>query len=161
MSLNKRLRAMVGALVTLILFVVVPYTISPYLPPYISQLLAQSEFELQGFLNQIMILGAVTAAMTLVKGFVSEASKVSLVISVAQNLASLVFTAMLLGIGNMGSLGITYFTVRVENTTSHIAMNLRVFIYFTVLIVGLRVVEAYLVWDEARIEAMPPGRIPP
>lgn len=161
MSQSKRLGAVVGALLTLILFVVIPYTITPYIPPYISQLIAQSELDLQGLLNQIMIIGVVSAALTLVKGFLSEASMVSLIVSVAQNVASLVFTAMLLGIGDIGSLGVAYFTFKVDSTTSHVAMNLRVFIVVVMLIVGLRVVEAYLVWDEARIKAMPPGRIPP
>jgi hypothetical protein len=161
MSGNEKLGAVIAALVTLILFVGVPYMLPEYLPPDIAQLLAQSGFELQGFINQIMILGAVTAALTLVKGFVGKASPISLVISVAQNLSSLAFMVVLLGAGNIASLGVTTITVAVENTTSHIVMDFSVFIYFTVLTVGLRVVEAYLDWSEAKAAAMPPGRIPP
>lgn len=161
MSANEKLGAVIAALVTLILFVGVPYMLPGYMPPDISQLLAQSGFELQGFINQIMILGAVTAALTLVKGFVGKASPISLVISVAQNLSSLAFMVVLLGAGNIASLGVTTITVTVENTTSHIVMDFSVFVYFTVLIVGLRVVEAYLDWSEAKAALMPPGRIPP
>ncbi|MFH2112692.1 MAG: hypothetical protein ABIJ47_15700 [Candidatus Bathyarchaeota archaeon] len=161
MSQNEKIGAIVGALITLVLFVGVPYMLPSYIPPDIAQLLAQSGFELQGFITQIMILGAVTAALTLVKGFVGKASPISLTISVAQNVASLAFMVVLLGVGNIGSLGVTSFTVSVENTTSQIVMDLRVFIYFTVLTVGLRVVEAYLDWSEAKAAAMPPGRISP
>jgi len=62
---------------------------------------------------------------------------------------------------NIASLGVTTITVAVENTTSHVVMDFSVFVYFTVLIVGLRVVEAYLDWSEAKTAAAPPGRIPP
>jgi hypothetical protein len=116
---------------------------------------------MQSFINQIMIIGVITAALTLVKGFVGKASIISLLVSVAQNLASLVFTVVLLGVGDIGSLGLTSFTVSLENITSYIVMDLRAFIYFTVLVVGLRVVEAYLKWSEARAELTRPGRIPP
>jgi len=161
MSANEKLGAVIAALVTLILFVGVPYMLPQYLPTDIAQLLAQSGFELQGFINQIMILGAVTAALILVKGFVGKASPISLVISVAMNLASLVFIVVLLGAGDVASLGVTTFTVAVENTTSHIVMDFSVFVYFTVLTIVLRTVEAYLDWSEAKAAKMAPGRIPP
>lgn len=161
MSGNERLRAVAAALITLILFVGVPYLLPSYIPADLAELLAQSGVDLQEFIDQIMILGAVTAALTLVRGFVGKASALSLAISVALNAASLVFMVALLGVGDLGSLGLTSFTVSIEGATSHIVMDLRAFIYFSVLIVGLRVVEAYLEWRDARIDAMPPGRIPP
>ncbi len=161
MSGNDRMTAIIGAAVTLILFVAVPYMLPEYLPSDIAQLLAESGFDLQVFINEVMILGAVTAALTLAKGFLGKASPVSLMISVAQDVASLFFMVVLLGAGDISSLGVTSFTFSSENTTNHIVMDFRVFIYVTVLTVALRVVEAYLNWDEARIQAMPPGRIPP
>ena len=161
MSGNERMRAIIGAAVTLIFFVGAPYMLPKYLPPNIAQLLAESGFDLQGFINEIMILGAVTAALTLAKGFAGKASPVSLLINVAQNVATLVFMVVLLGAGDVSSLGVTSFTFSSENTTNYMVMDFRVFIYFTVLTVALRVVEVYLDWDEARVEAMPPGRIPP
>jgi len=158
---NERRGAIIGAAVTLILFVGAPYLLPEYLPSSVTQLLAESGFDLQGFINEIMILGAVTAALTLAKGFAGKASPVSLLINVAQNVATLVFMVVLLGAGDISSLGVTSFTFSSENTTNHMVMDFRVFIYFTVLTVALRVVEVYLDWDEARIQAMPPGRIPP
>jgi len=158
---NERIRAIIGAAVTLILFVGVPYMLPEYLPSNVAQLLAEVGFDLQGFINEIMILGAVTAALTLAKGFAGKASPVSLLINVAQDVASLVFIVILLGAGDVSSLGMSSFTFSLENTTNHIVMDFRVFVYVTVLTVALRVVEDYLDWDEARIQAMPPGRIPP
>ncbi|OGD44412.1 hypothetical protein A3K69_00645 [Candidatus Bathyarchaeota archaeon RBG_16_57_9] len=161
MSGNERVGAVIAALVALILFVGVPYMLPWYLPPDITQLLSESGLDLQGLMNQIMILGAVTAALTLVKGFVGRASPISLAISVAQNVASLAFMVVLLGAGDFASLGVTSFTVSVSSTTSHVIMDFRVFVYFTALTVALRVAEAYLAWSEAKAEALPPGRIPP
>lgn len=161
MSGNERARAITGATVTLILFVGVPYALPWYLPPQIAQLLAEAGFDLQGFLNEIMVLGAATAALTLVKGFMGKANPVSLLLSVAQNVAGLAFMVVLLGAGDVYSLGVTSFTFISENTTNHVVVDLRVFIYVMLLTVALRVVEDYLDWNEARVQAMPPGRIPP
>jgi hypothetical protein len=158
---NERLGAIIGAAVTLILFVGAPYLLPEYLPSNVTQLLAESGFDLQGFINEVMILGVITAALTLAKGFLGKASPVSLLISVSQNLAGLAFMVVLLGAGDVSSLGVASFTFSSENTTNHIVMDLRVFLYVTFLTVALSVVETYLAWNEARIQAMPPGRIPP
>lgn len=151
--------AVISAAITLALFVGVPYILPQYLPPDITQSFIDSGFDLSGFLNQIMLIGAVTAALTLVRGFVDEASVISLVVSIAQNLSTIAFTVIFLGAGNIASLGITEITVDLEGLTSVITMDLRVFIYFTLLTVGLRVIKSYLEWSEARVEAAPPGRI--
>ncbi len=146
--------AIISAAITLILFVGIPYMLPQYLPENIMQSVVDS-----GFLNQIMLIGAVTAVLTLIKGFVEDSSVVSLLVSVAQNLSTVAFTVILLGAGNIASLGITEMTIELEGLTSVIVMDLRVFIYFTLLTVALRVIKSYLEWNEARIDAAPPGRI--
>lgn len=151
--------AIISAAITLIIFVGVPYILPQYLPENIMQSVVDSGFDLSGFLNQIMLIGALTAALTLVKGFVDEASVISLLVSVAQNVSTIAFTVILLGAGNIASLGITEMNIEVEGLTSVIVMDLRVFIYFTLLTVALRVIKSYLEWNEARIDAAPPGRI--
>jgi hypothetical protein len=152
--------AVISAAITLILFVGVPYLLPDYLPADIMQSVVDSGFDLSGFLNQIMLIGAVTAALTLVKGFVDDSSVMALLVSIAQNISTIAFTVILLGAGNIASLGVTELTVELEGLTSVIRMDLSVFIYFTLLTVALRVVKSYLEWNEARIEAAPPGRIP-
>ena len=152
--------AIISSSITLLLFVGIPYLLPDYLPADIMQSVVDSGFDLSGFMNQIMLIGAVTAAFTLVKGFVDEASVTSLLVSIAQNVSTIAFTVIFLGAGNVASLGITELTVDMEGLTSVITMDLRVFIYFTLLTVGLRVIKTYLEWNEARIEAAPPGRIP-
>ena len=151
--------AIISALITLVLFVGVPYMLPQYLPDNIIQSLVDSGFDLDGLLNQIMLIGGVTAALTLVKGFVDESSVISLLVSIAQNVSTIAFTVILLGAGNIASLGITEMNIEMEGLTSVIIMDLRVFIYFTLLTVALKVIKSYLEWNEARIESAPPGRI--
>ncbi len=151
--------AIISAAITLVLFVGIPYMLPQYLPENILQSVVDSGFDLDGFLTQIMMIGAVTAALTLVKGFVDEASVIFLLVSIAQNVSTIAFTVILLGAGNIASLGITEMNIELEGLTSVIVMDLRVFIYFTLLTVALKVIKSYLEWNEARIESAPPGRI--
>ncbi len=151
--------AIISAAITLVLFVGIPYMLPQYLPESILQSVVDSGFDLDSFLNQIMLIGGVTAALTLVKGFVDEASVISLLVSIAQNVSTIAFTVILLGAGNVASLGITEMNIEMEGLTSVIVMDLRVFIYFTLLTVALKVIKSYLEWNEARIESAPPGRI--
>jgi ABC-type uncharacterized transport system fused permease/ATPase subunit len=101
----------------------------------------------------------VTAALTLIKGFVDETNIISLIVTIAQNLSSLIFMVILLGAGNIMSMGLTEFTIDQGAAISVIRMDLRVFIYFTFGTIGLKVIQSYLEWTEARRDAAPPGRI--
>ncbi len=152
--------AVISAAITLILFVGVPYMLPEYLPPDMMQMVVDSGFDLSGFLNQVMLIGGLTAVFTLVKGFVDEASIVSLIINIAQNVSTIAFTVILLGAGDYSTLGITQLPFDVEGLSGFIKMDMRIFIYFTFVTVALKVIKSYLEWNEARIEAAPPGRIP-
>jgi hypothetical protein len=157
---TKNIRPVVSAIITLILFVVVPYMLPEYIPPDINQLIAESGIDLDWFLNEIMIIGAVTAAITLVKGLAGKTSPVWLLASLAQNVSSLVFTLILLGAGDIMNLGVVELTMYAENATNYITMNMRVIVYLSIEVVALSMIRSYLRWREARVEAAPPGRIP-
>lgn len=157
---KNTLGAVISAGITLILFVGVPYLLPQYLPEDLMQSVIDSGFGYESFLNQIMIIGAVTAGLTLVKGFVDESSVVSLLVSIAQNISTIVFTVVLLGAGDITSFGLTELSIDAEGFTSLIRMDMRVFIYVTIVTVSLKVMKSYFEWNEARIEAAPPGRIP-
>jgi hypothetical protein len=157
---TKNIQPFVSAIITLILFVVIPYMLPEYIPPDINQLIAESQIDLDWFLNQIMVVGAVTAAITLVKGLAGKTSTVWLLASLAQNVSSLVFTLILLGAGDILSLGVVELTMETENATNHITMNMRVLVYLSIEVVALSMIRSYLRWREACIEAAPPGRIP-
>ncbi len=157
---TRNIRPFVSAMITLILFVVVPYILPEYIPPDTNRLIVESGIDLDWFLNQIMVVGAVTAAITLVKGVAGKTSPVWLLASLAQNVSSLVFTLILLGAGDIMSLGVVELNMYVENATNYITMNMRVLVYLSIEVVALSMIRSYLVWREARIEAAPPGRIP-
>lgn len=156
----KKTRPIISAIITLILFVVVPYMLPEYIPPDVNQLIAESQIDLDWFLNQIMLVGAVTAAITLVKGLAGKTSSVWLLAALAQNVSSLVFTLILLGAGDIMSLGVVELTMDAENATNYITMNMRVLVYLSIEVVALSMIRSYLRWREACIEAAPPGRIP-
>lgn len=158
---DKKMGSVISALITLIIFVGVPYMLPQYLPPNITDMASEAGIDLPSFLNQIMVLGGVTAAITLVKGFVDKTGGIYLLASIAQNVSALAFTVVFLGIGNYASLGLTEYTMAMDGAVSHITMDLRVFIYLTVGVVCLRIVQSYFEWNEAKVEAAPPGRIPP
>ncbi len=138
----------------------IPYIAPNYLSPETMAMTADYGFDLPSLFNQMMIIGAVSAALTLVKVFVDETSIISLLVTIVQNLSSLIFMVVLLGAGNIMSMGLTEFTIEQVGVTSIIRMDLRVFIYFTFGTIGLKVIQSYLEWTEVRRDAAPPGRIP-
>lgn len=158
---SRRIGAIISATITLTLFVVIPYFLPSYITPELGNLLTESGIDLNTVLNQIMVVGMIAAALTLLKGFVNTTSLTYLAVAVAQNIFTLVFAIILLGVGNIAAMGATEFTMTMAQVTNTIRMDLRIFIYLTFLTVVLRVLQTYLVWSEARADAMPPGRIPP
>ena len=66
-----------------------------------------------------------------------------------------------LGAGSIANLGYTTFDIAMEGVHSTIAMDLRVFVYVSIASILLKVIQVYLKWYEAKIEAAPPGRIAP
>jgi len=159
MAKNKT-GAIISALITLVIYVGIPYIAPSYLTPESMTMAADYGFDLPMIFNQMMIIGVVTAALTLIKGFVDETSVISLLVTIGQNLSSLIFMVVLLGAGNILSMGLSEFSIEQQGVASLIRMDLRVFIYFTFGTIGLKVIQSFLEWTEARREAAPPGRIP-
>ena len=158
---SRKVGALISATITLILFVGIPYFLPSYITPELGDLLTESGIDLNTVLTQIMFIGVIATALTLLKGFVNTTSLTYLIVAVTQNIFTLVFAIVLLGVGNIAAMGLTEFTMSMGQVTNTIRMDLRVFIYLTFLTVGLRVLQIYLEWSEARNDAMPPGRIPP
>jgi len=153
--------AIISAAITLILFVGIPYLLPDYIPADLAAQIKQSGFNLADFSNQIMMIGVVTAVMTLVGGFVEPTSVIALLVKIAQAGFSLVLIIVFLGAGSIANLGYTTFDIAMEGVQSTIAMDLRVFVYISIGTILLKVIQVYLEWNEARIEAAPPGRIAP
>ena len=153
--------AVISAVITLILFVGIPYLLPGYIPPDLMTQIEQSGFNLDSFTSQIMIIGVATAALTLVGGFVEPTSIIALLVKMAQAGFSLILIIVFLGAGNIASLGYTEFRVAMQGVQSTITVDLRVFVYISIGTIFLKVLQVYLEWKEARVEAAPPGRIAP
>ncbi len=153
--------AVISAVITLILFVGIPYLLPGYIPPDLMTQIAQSGFNLDSFTSQIMIIGVATAALTLVGGFAKPTSIIALLVKMAQAGFSLILIIVFLGAGNIASLGYTEFRVAMQGVQNTITMDLRVFVYISIGTIFLKVLQVYLEWKEARVEAAPPGRIAP
>lgn len=157
----KRLEAIFSALITLILFVGIPYILPNYFPEDLAVQLEQSGFNLDSFSNQMMIIGAITAGLTILSGFVDPTSVIALLVNLAQACSSLIFIILLLGVGNITGLGYTEFQIDMQGVQSKISMDLRVFVYISIVTIVLKMMQVYLKWNETRIEEAPPGRIAP
>ena len=157
----SKIGVVISAAITLILFVGIPYMLPKYIPPEIAAQIAQSGFDLATFTNQVMMIGVVTAAMTIVGGFVDPTSMITLLVKLTQAGFSLILIVVFLGAGNLTSLGYTEFEVAVEGVHNIIAIDLRVFVYVSIATIFLKMVQIYLEWNDAKIEASPPGRIAP
>ena len=153
--------AIISATITLILFVGIPYMLPSLISPDLIVQIEQSGFNLASFTNQIMMIGVLTAAFTLVGGFIDPTSIISLLVKMAQAGFSLVLIVVFLGAGDIMSLGITQFDIVAEGVQNSISMDLRVFVYISIASILLKMIQVYLEWNEARIEAAPPGRIAP
>ena len=157
----KRLEAIFSAVITLILFVGIPYILPNYIPEDLAVQIEQSGFNLDSFSNQIMIIGAITAGLTILSGFVDPTSILALLVNLAQACSSLIFIIVLLGVGNVAGLGYTEFEFAMQGIQSKILMDLRVFVYISIVTIVLKMIQVYLKWNETRIEGAPPGRIAP
>jgi uncharacterized membrane protein YuzA (DUF378 family) len=74
------------------------------------------------------------------------------VLDASSNVVSLIFALMVVGVGNIGSLGYSSFTLKQGKVTTEIALDLRVFIYLTVGVVAVSVLQSVARFREARAE---------
>ena len=109
-------------------------------------------FSLQSFVVQMAMLGFVVAAVTLVKGIVERTSIAYLILDIVENIVALIFTFFVIGVGNIGNLGLTSFNVVQGNLTANISLDIRFFLWVTMGIVGFRVVSSIVEFNEAKTE---------
>ena len=151
--MSRRVNAIISALITLMIFVGVPLAVTYLLPPDLAGQLNQVGFSLQGFVNQTVMIGVVIAAITLTKGFIDEKSLAYLFLNIASNGITLLFTFIVLGLGNVGSMGLTTINLAMGNAETVVILDLRLFLQIAVVTVLLKMVQAVFEWKEARDEA--------
>ncbi|MHA2394745.1 MAG: hypothetical protein ACXAEX_22680 [Promethearchaeota archaeon] len=147
---KRSIISIVSAGFLLILFVGIPYMVKTSMLAQFGPIFSKAGLDINGLIYQIMIFGIIIASLTLIKGFISETSILALIISIAQKTFMIIITVILLGVGSLSSVGITKMDMEIENSFHTITMDFRPFLYFTLLLVSLKVVLSYLEWIEIR-----------
>ncbi len=150
--MNRKVAAVLSAVVTLLVFTVLPLYAQSLLPSELGMLLNQVGFDLTGFLNQIALIGVVVAFLSVAKGFVYETSPLNLLLSIASSVMTLGITLVTLSLGDIGNLGITMISMKGEGGSNTMILDLRLFIQLAVLTVALKVVHSVLKFMGARTE---------
>jgi len=139
-----------GALVTLTVFVALPLAALRYLPPQTLLQLEETGLDVQGLVNQAVILGVVLAALTVGKALSAKSSVEYLVLDVSSIVAGLAFTLLVVGAGDLGSLGYSRLTLSEGKQATEITLDLRAFVYISLGTVALMILQSVLRFREAR-----------
>ncbi len=153
--MSKKTGALISAVITLLIFTVIPLMAPSYLPPSTLETIAQTGIDVPSFVNQLAIMGVAIAGLTLVKGFVAPSSPIYLLAALASSGATFAFTVLTLSIGRfeeLGNLGLTTLNVEVLGSINAIVLDFRFFVQLTALTVALKMVEAVFAFIEARKE---------
>jgi hypothetical protein len=157
---NDKRGYITGAATTFILFVLFPIFLPRYIPSEITQIITRSGFNLSSFFHQVMLMGLMTAGLSIANAYVEPNSPYALAIMITKNISSFIFMVIFLGAGQIMNLGITEIPLKIQNTINLIRIDLQVFIWITLGIVLLKIIQSVLEWREVRIELSPKIRIP-
>jgi hypothetical protein len=141
-----------GALLTLIAFVALPLAAQRYLPPQTLLQLEETGLDTQGFVNQMVMLGLVLTALTVGRALAAKSSVEYLILDVSSIVAGLVFTLLIVGAGDIGSLGYSSLSLSEGKQATEITLDLRAFIYISLGTVALRILQSVVRFREARAE---------
>ena len=144
--------SIISAIFTLLIFVGLPFVLQRYIPTNFVLLLEQMGLDLQRIINQIMLIGVLAAVISLTKGFISETSILFLIISISRKILTIFIMIILLGAGNLTSLGLTTLNLEIENSKHTITLNYQLFLYITFLLVFLKVFQSYYDWSKMKKE---------
>ncbi len=141
-----------GALFTFLLLVALPLAAIRLLPAQTLDQLTATGLDIPSLATQAALLGLVISAIALAKAITERTSIAYLILDISSNLVSLAFALLIVGVGNIGSLGYSSFKFTQGKVTTEILLDLRVFIWLTVGVVALSVLQAVAKFREARAE---------
>ena len=141
-----------GALFTFILLVALPLIAIRIIPAQTLSQLTATGLDIPSLITQTTLIGLVISAIALVKAITSRTSIAYLVLDVSLNLISLAFALLIVGIGNIGSLGNSNFKITQGKATTEILLDLRVFLWLTIGVVALSVLQSVAKFREAKAE---------
>lgn len=151
--MNVRWGEVVSAFFTFLMLVVLPLTAVKYLPAQTLEQLSSAGFNMQVLITETVMLGLVVSAIALAKAVADRTSVAYLLLDISSNFISLVFALLVVGVGNITSLGLGSFSLQQGKVTTEIVLDLRIFIYITICVVTLSVLQSIIKFREARSEA--------
>jgi hypothetical protein len=140
------------ALLTFVALVALPLMAVQYVPEQTLTQLSTLGLDVPALAMSSALLGLVISAIALAKAIVARTSLAYLILDVSSNIVSLVFALLVVGVGNVGSLGYSSFSLKQGKVTTEIALDLRIFIYLTVALVAVSVLQSIARFREERTE---------
>ena len=135
-------------LITFIIFTVSPLIILQMIPLEILDVLTLQGVNLHDLFTKFALLGLTLSIFTLLKGFTEETSISHLLISLSSNIFWLVIAFFGIGFGSIGSLGITEISSQIGGISNTITIDLRLFVYLTILTTFLKMVHSILNYNK-------------
>lgn len=141
-----------GALFTFLVLVALPLATIRFLPVQTLDQLSAMGLDVPGLATQTALLGLIISAIALVKAIIMRTSIAYLILDISSNVVSLAFALLVVGVGNIGSLGYSNFRFTQGKVTTEILLDLRFFIWLTVGVVALSVLQSVAKFREDRGE---------
>jgi hypothetical protein len=151
-ELTVRWSEAAAVLLTFLGLVALPLIAIQLVPAQTLDQLKVTGLDIQDFLMQTAVLGLIISVITLVKAIIRRTSIAYLVFSVSSDLISLAFALLVIGVGNVGSLGYSSFKFMQEKVVTEIVLDLRVFIWLSVGVVAISVLQSVVKFREMRSE---------
>ncbi len=142
-----------GALLTFLVFVALPLVAINNLPIQIIDQLSSTGLDIRAIATEMAMLGLVVSAMALVKSMISSTSITYLVLDVSLNAVTVAFALLVIGAGNIGSFGLSTFSLKQGKVAAEITIDLRIFIWLTLGTVILSIVQSVARFREARAKS--------
>ena len=142
-----------GALLTFLVFVALPIAAQYFIPTQILEQFSATGLNVQTLAREIATIGIIISVIALAKAFVERTSITYLILNISSNIVSLAFALLVVGVGNISSLGYSSFNLKQGKVTTEILLDLRVFIYLTIGVVAVSVLQTIARFREARAEA--------
>jgi uncharacterized membrane protein len=141
-----------SVLFTFLILVALPLVAIRFIPAQTIEQLSAAGLDIRSIAKQTALLGLVVSAISLAKAITTSTSIVYLILDISSNLVSLAFAFLLVGIGNIGSLGYSSFKLTQGKVTTEILLDLRIFIWLTIGAVALNVLQSLVRFSEARAD---------
>lgn len=139
------------AIISVIFLIVVPLVIPMFLPSELLNAFSRmGGIDLQGLLNNITLVGVITAILILLNSLFEKSTTIGLVLSIASNVLWLFITVFSLSLGNLETPGLATLSSQSESALNMVTFDLRLFVILGTIIVILRIVHSIFKFQEAR-----------